>query len=294
MFKTKKDGWEKEAIDNMRNELEGYVKRAGLKSLVLGVSGGIDSALIAALAAPVCEKLGIELIGISIPIKTNKDDEIDRAKQIGFGFCTQFKEESMDIDFDTVSDIISVNNTDFAFKSNSLSINELANQKQNKIRQGNIKARLRMIMLYDIASATKGMVLSTDNYTEYLLGFWTLHGDVGDYGLIQKLWKTEVYQIAHYIFTHELTGNPQQALLNCIRATATDGLGITNSDIDQIMPEFKGTSKEGYEEVDKMLYTYCVAGNKIFEADPVIQRHLKSAFKRHNPFNISRELIIKE
>lgn len=47
------------------------------------------------------------------------------------------------------------------------------------ISKGNIQARLRMIYLYNLASIHKGLVMSTDNQTEYQLGFWTIHGDVG-------------------------------------------------------------------------------------------------------------------
>lgn len=57
------------------------------------------------------------------------------------------------------------------------------------------QARCRMMYLYDIASRHKGLVMSTDNQTEYQLGFWTIHGDVGDFDPIQDLWKTEVYEL---------------------------------------------------------------------------------------------------
>lgn len=49
------------------------------------------------------------------------------------------------------------------------------------------------------ASIHKGLVMSTDNQTEYQLGFWTIHGDVGDFDPIQDLWKTEVYGLANYL-----------------------------------------------------------------------------------------------
>lgn len=61
------------------------------------------------------------------------------------------------------------------------------------IANGNLQARCRMIHLYDLAGIHGGLVMSTDNQTEYQLGFWTIHGDVGDFDPIQDLWKTEVY-----------------------------------------------------------------------------------------------------
>lgn len=56
-----------------------------------------------------------------------------------------------------------------------------------------LEPRCRMMYLYDIASIRKGLVMSTDNQTEYQLGFWTIHGDVGDFDPIQDLWKSNLY-----------------------------------------------------------------------------------------------------
>jgi len=161
-------------------------------------------------------------------------------------------------------------------------------------RKGNLKARMRMILLYDLAQLHRGMVLSTDNYTELLLGFWTLHGDVGDYGMIQRLWKSEVYGMAEYLTT-TLLHNEAQALQSCIDCQATDGLGITNTDLDQIMPGWEGSSRDGYNQVDHILFSYLIGVKEIngspIEDHPVIKRHIASGFKRENPFNIKRSLI---
>lgn len=105
--------------------------------------------------------------------------------------------------------------------------------------------------LYDIASIRKGLVMSTDNQTEYQLGFWTIHGDVGDFDPIQDLWKTEVYGLANYLQDHykskalEALRNDYKetcdnykamscAIYNSCKLVPTDGLGISNSDLDQI------------------------------------------------------------
>jgi NH3-dependent NAD+ synthetase len=81
-----------------------------------------------------------------------------------------------------------------------------------------------------------------------MVGFWTLHGDVGDFGLIQNLWKTDVYDLSKWIQDKSM-GIQADALKACIEATPTDGLGITNSDLDQL-----GAST--YNEVDKILKTW--------------------------------------
>lgn len=263
------------AVDNIRQDLKNYIIKNNIKSLVLGVSGGIDSGLCTALARPVCDEIGIELIGYSIRIQTNKDEEIERAKKIGDYFCTNFSEIDLTGLFLTQAKEIEGDEYD------------PEGDKEYKIRMGNIKARSRMIYLYNQARKHNGMVLSTDNYTELLLGFWTLHGDVGDYGMIQNLWKTEVYNMAKYLAEeYSKAGDEEKAgaLIACVDATPTDGLGITNSDLDQL-----GASN--YEEVDNILMEYLETG-KIINKE-VISRHTVTQFKRENPYNTPREIILK-
>jgi len=261
------------AIKNIRLELKNYILSSNLKSLVLGISGGIDSALTAALAFDVCKELGIPLIGRSITIETNKPDERYRAELIGRSLTSDFKEIDLTEPFlnlrkFVIEDFENQDITDFGYK----------------IRQGNIKARVRMIYLYELASRYKGLVLSTDNLTELLVGFWTLHGDVGDYGMIQQLWKTEVYAMSKYMVENQLNEKQSEALLACVNAVPTDGLGISNSDLDQL----KATS---YEEVDNILIDYLENKNINLENNPVIIRHKKSEFKRNNPLNLKREIF---
>jgi len=242
-----------EIISNIRSNLKTYIEENKIQSLVIGISGGIDSALCAALARPVCDEIGIPLIGRSIPISTNTSDERDRAEAVGKAFCT---------DFDEVYDMHSIFGT--VWSSVKVAGWDVDNPKED-FRMGNIKARLRMILLYDLAQLHNGMVLSTDNYTELMLGFWTLHGDVGDYGMVQNLWKTEVYDLTDYIATG-LPRNQAEALRSCIYADATDGLGISKTDLDQIMPGWEGSSRSGYEEVDKILFSYFIGAKKLMES----------------------------
>ena len=87
------------AVLNIRTNLKKYILDNKLKSLVVGVSGGIDSALVCAIAYPVVKELGIELIGRSISIETNKQDEIFRASNVGECFTTNFKEVDLSLDY---------------------------------------------------------------------------------------------------------------------------------------------------------------------------------------------------
>ena len=110
--------------------------------------------------------------------------------------------------------------------------------------------------------------------------------------------KTEVYDLAEYIANKEIFGIEHKdkfmALYKSIKAAATDGLGISETDLDQILPDWKerhSNTREGYKEVDEILMSYLenIKSGKISEdSNPVIERHRASYFKRINPENISR------
>jgi len=285
----------KKTIVNIRIEFSNYLRNNKIEAVVIGISGGMDSCLCAALAKPVCDAVGIPLIGAMLPSDTNQSDEKDRAKLTCDAFCTESKSLPINPFFNSISNIINPDPI--------IGYNSGENIKSLKIRNGNIKARLRMIILYNLASENRGLVLSTDNYTEYLLGFWTLHGDVGDYGMIQNLYKTEVYDMAEWIAENECKLDESTALTSTIEALATDGLGVTTrGDLGQILPEWQGSSRDGYKEVDRILKLWLerhelgdmqkIVIENTLKDHPVIQRHLRSEFKRNNPINITRNKII--
>lgn len=253
-------------IASIRNYFEQYMKKFGLKSCVIGMSGGIDCALVTALVEPVCKRNKWNLIGVMLPSVTNKVDENNRASHMCQAYCTKT--------------FLHPINDSFAVMRGTLG---LSNRPSDAIRAGNIKARLRMIHLYDYAQSEHGIVLSTDNYTELQLGFWTLHGDVGDLGLIQNLWKTEVYEIAkHIVYEMECRFTPPQdkidALRDCVDAIPTDGLGVSDSDMDQL-------GAQNYSEVDTILKRF-LENKEVDMNHPVIKRHLATAYKRDNPHNM--------
>jgi NAD+ synthetase len=256
-------------------KLSSYIRDHDIKALVIGISGGVDSALVAALAKSATEYpyKDIPVIGRSITIESNKPEEVARAKAIGEAFCNDFAELDL-----TKAYCDLIGQMDMA--------GDGCTDMEAKIALGNIKARIRMTQLYHLAGINKGLVLSTDNYTELLLGFWTLHGDVGDYGMVQNLWKTEVYGLTKFIadiYRKLDNGAPAEALEKCIDAVPTDGLGITDSDLDQL-----GASS--YNEVDKILIDYLNFVDRIDH--PVIDRYERTHFKRENPVNIPRKELI--
>lgn len=265
-------------VKHIRQQLTNYIIDNNLKSLVLGVSGGIDSAIVAVLADKVCYELNIPLIGRTITIESNTPEEISRAELVGESLCTIYDSTNMDMVYGVLS--------------NELVLDGEKDDIAYKIRQGNIKARLRMINLYNLASANKGMVLGTENKSEENIGFFTIGGDeISDFEPIKELWKTEVYELSDWLCDNEFKIDAPHsvydkrgvALMACINADATDGLGISNTDINQILPGFIGTSREGYKEVDKILQKWIYNGSGDIN-NPVIQRHIKSEFKRKRPF----------
>ena len=220
-----------------------YITDNHLNSLVLGISGGIDSTVVACLASVACKTAKIPLIGRSLPAHSNDPEELRAAILVGEAFCDDFKEVAIERIYAKVADEI-----------------ELNEGKMNLLQLGNIKARLRMIYLYNLASIHKGCVLDTDNRTEHELGFWTIHGDVGDLncGLIY-LWKTEVYELAEYLSKDAIGFSEKQkkALKESIKLIPTDGNGVmSGGDCAQF-------GLDNYEQVDDVLKTmYYSTSNK--------------------------------
>ena len=235
-------------FDEMVDFTYDYIVSNKLQSAVLGVSGGIDSTIVAALLYEVKKRLEVShidmpfsVLGYSLPTKTTNDNEYFISTLVGNAFCSNFTTYNIDDVAATVQD---------SFMGDDYSYN------WDPFRGGNIKARLRMIYLYDKAKKYNGFVVGTDNFTEKLLGFSTIGGDaLADYMPIQYLWKTDVYKLAHYLLNKYKEEN-NYAALNAIYQSMNippqDGLGISASDMDQI-------GANSYYDVDKILYAYIKA-----------------------------------
>ena len=241
-----------------------YRVKYNIHNIVIGMSGGIDSALTAALF----KEAGWNVTGVTMPIHQNPEETAR-----GVEACEALNIEHLQVDlskpFDDMVNFYSSNGVD--------DMVELEGQDDVAKRKGNIRARLRMITLYNLASKMGGCVASTDNFSELAAGFWTLHGDVGDISPIQALTKSwEVPALAEHL------GVPQ----SIVEAVPTDGLGISNSDEDQF-----GFS---YLEFDIALFVLMRGGvllNELEEPDrkvidAVTERVRSTTYKRANPFNL--------
>jgi len=270
----------KNFVENSRKWLSNYIKDNHLQSLVIGISGGIDSTVSCAIASPVCKEFNIPLIGRSLPTNTNKSDENNTANLVGNSFCTDYK-------------VVSIENS-FVNIFSDLVLNE---GHITKLQEGNIKARLRMIYLRHLASIHKGVVLDNDNFTEWNLGFWTVGGDSPmDINLgLHYLWKTEIYELADYLWrdlcthdyyeTYGLHSKQADVIQASIKLIPTDGNGVSNSDCEQF-------GLDNYSQVDDVLKTiyYSVSNEEEYirlidsyneqGVDKVMILHQNTAYKR--------------
>ncbi len=200
-----------------RKILTGFVRteitRAGFGRAVVGLSGGVDSALSCALAA---EALGAQnVLAVRLPYKTSSPDSLEDAR--------------------TVADSLGVQLETFEITAMVEPLIQ-RDPQMSKVRQGNLMARARMIVLYDWSEAFKGLVVGTSNKTEILLGYTTLWGDMaaainpnGD------LYKTQLRQLAGAM------GLPRQVLDKPPSADLWPGqtdeaeLGMTYEDVDRLL-----------------------------------------------------------
>ena len=261
--------------ESLVNDLVHYRTKYNKHTVAVGMSGGIDSALTASLF----KKAGYRVLGVTMPIY-QKEEETDR----GVEACQALDLDHRHIDLSEAYDSV----VDAEAK---LDASILRSCKHGRIKKGNIRARLRMITLYNLASASEGFVGSTDNFSELAAGFWTLHGDVGDVAPIQSLWKSwEVPALA------EINGVPS----SIIEAVPTDGLGVSTSDEDQFgfsYLEFDLALNEMLHHLEDGKHTLDISklkGKKTDEdlaiIENVISRVGGTAYKRFNPLNLNHPM----
>lgn len=157
------------------------------------------------------------------------------------------------------------------------SITEILNISDDKVRRGNIMARVRMIALFDFAKKIDGLVCGTENKSEHLLGYFTRFGDeASDFEPLQHLYKTQVYEIAEYLKVPRSVINKQPSANLWENQTDEKEFGFS------------------YKEADSVLYLYFDKKMKIEEiekqgfktAKKIIDFANRNAYKHKVPYGI--------
>lgn len=202
-----------ELLEQSCPSAESLVKFIQYKRGVIGLSGGVDSALVLELAVRAMGKDNV--YGLMMPAGSTKED-LDYAAMHARKLNIQYK-------------IINLNSIVEACKVNSGSFD-------NALEEGNLKARLRMAHLYAMARKNKAIVLGTGNKSEIMVGYFTKYGDGGvDILPIGQLYKTQVWKLAEEI------GVPKEIVKRVPTAGLWPGqtdeseLGIKYCDLDVIL-----------------------------------------------------------
>jgi NAD+ synthase (glutamine-hydrolysing) len=155
--------------------LRDYVRKNGFRSVVLGLSGGIDSSVVAAIA---CDAIGAQnVVGVSLPSQHSsehsRDDAADLAKRTGLDYRVEPIQPMVD-----------------AF---------LANMSLSGVTVENLQARVRGVILMALSNEEGHLVLTTGNKSELAVGYSTLYGDsVGGFNPLKDVWKTMVWRLAEW------------------------------------------------------------------------------------------------
>lgn len=233
--------YKKLSVD-ISNWIKDYSNKSSIKTLVVGVSGGVDSAVVSTL----CAMTGMPLILVEMPIHQNKE-QVDLGKSHISNLKSRFSNvKSLEYDLTNVYE---------EFKK--IDEIQLSDKEQYEFTLSNTRSRLRMTTLYNVAGQTNGLVVGTGNKIEdFGIKFFTKYGDGGvDISPIGDLLKSEVFKLGEEI-------NVIEGILN---AKPTDGLHDDGrTDEDQI-----GAS---YDELEAVM-AFETPGMSYFNHKSKLQEH---------------------
>ena len=193
--------------------LKDEVEKTGLKNVVIGLSGGLDSAVVAVLAH---KAFGERLLCVKMPSQFSSQNSLDDADELikKFGLRSETRSISKLLD---------------AYDLEGLSA----------LRVGNLSSRFRMVNLYDVSARESALVLGTSNKSELMLGYGTLYGDLASaVNPIGDLYKTEVFDLAREI------GVPDSIVSKAPSADLWEGqsdeneLGYTYAQLDGVLKRY--------------------------------------------------------
>lgn len=218
--------------------LRDFIRKSNFKKVVVGLSGGIDSAFVATLATDAIGKENV--MGISLPSKISsqhsKDDASQLAKNLGISFHTI-----------KINDVVS---------SAEKNLEKIFNGMDPDITEENLQSRARGLLLMAISNKFGSMLLTTGNKSEAAVGYCTLYGDTcGGYAPIVDVFKTDVYKLCNYVNKDKI-----RIPLNTIQKPPSAELRPNQKDNDSL-PD--------YNILDEILYLYL---EKNFTAKKIISK----------------------
>ena len=236
------------------------ITKTGLKKGICGLSGGIDSAVVAVLGK---KALGDNFKAFMLPSQFSSKSSIEDAKKL----CEKFNIEY---------EIISIAPLLEAYKID------------DKVRLGNFSARMRMSVLYDKSAELNALVIGTSNKSELMLGYGTLFGDLASaLNPIGDLYKSEIFDFAEYLgVNEEIINKPPSADLWQGQSDEKE-LGYSYSEIDPVLEDFvdnRATKDELLKKYDKNLVEFVlkkVYQNQFKRKPPIIAK-LKSRTIGHD------------
>jgi NAD+ synthase (glutamine-hydrolysing) len=218
-------------LEQMRRALElglfDYVEKNGFREIVVGVSGGIDSALTAALAV---EALGPERVHcVSMPSRYSSEETRQDAERLAKNLGTSFLEIPIDSIFDAFAKALA----------------PVFGDRKTDITEENLQARIRGTMLMALSNKFGWLVVATGNKSELSVGYSTLYGDMaGGFALLKDVFKTDVFRLARHL--NERTGRELIPESIIDRAPSAE-LREDQKDEDSLPP---------YAALDKVLEAY--------------------------------------
>jgi len=186
---------------------------AGFDRGVIGLSGGVDSALVAALMSKALGRDGI--LAVVMPYRESSKESVEDAAFVAkeLGIRTE------------IVDISPMADAWFSQATGS-----------DKVRRGNVLARLRMIVLYDISAREQALVVGTSNKTELLLGYGTLHGDMASaINPLGDLYKTQVWELAKAMKLPERVVSKKPTADLWVGQTDEGELGFSDEQVDRLL-----------------------------------------------------------